>query len=283
VALIAVNAGLPRRRRCYIRGRAAAVSGADGTMTDPMLHTSSHPIVRLFHLVAALATLVGNLIPLYGVLYWDWDTFQLLMLYWTETAIIAFWTLRRLARLPVDQLGTMKINGVEKPATTRMMVGFFSVHAGGFILGHLLFLCVLFSGDWFKRPHPSGFLAELVTTHGVWIALALLFVGSWISFLSDIKPNYVVRIERWLQPNKFVAQAEPMKGGVGAIVGMLYLRIFIMQAAIIFGAMLSQKLGSIAPLLIMIGLKTLSDLALGAHAPSGKGLVFSSDNTTFKS
>jgi hypothetical protein len=252
-------------------------------MTDTVPTRPSHPILHLVHLVATVATLVGNLIPLYGVLYWDWDTFQLLMLYWMETAIIAFWTIRRLAKLPQDQLGTMKINGVEKPATTRMMVGFFSMHAGAFIFGHLLFLCVLFSGDWFKRVHTGGIVSELVTTNGVWIALALLFVGSWISFLIDIKPDYVVRIERWLQPNRFVPQAEPVKGGVGAIVGVLYLRIFIMQAAIIFGAMLAQKLGSIAPLLIMIGLKTLSDLAMGAHTPSGKGIEFSSNNMTFKS
>jgi hypothetical protein len=25
---------------------------------------------------------VGNVTPVYGVFYWQWDTFQLLMLYW---------------------------------------------------------------------------------------------------------------------------------------------------------------------------------------------------------
>jgi hypothetical protein len=252
-------------------------------MTDAVPTGSSPPILRLFHLVAATTTLAGNLIPLYGVLYWGWDTFQLLMLYWMETAIIAFWTVRRLARLPQDQLGTVKVNGVEKPATRRMLVGFFSLHAGAFILGHLLFLWVLFSGDWFKRVHAGGFVAELVTTNGVWIALALLFLASWLSFLIDIKPNYAVRIERWLHPNRLVPQAEPFKGGVGAIVGVLYLRIVIMQVAIIFGAMLAQKNGSVAPLLIVIGLKTLSDLAMGAHTPSSKGITFSANNMSFKS
>jgi hypothetical protein len=32
---------------------------------------------------------------LHGVLYWQWDTFQLLMLYWMETVVLAFWTLMR--------------------------------------------------------------------------------------------------------------------------------------------------------------------------------------------
>jgi hypothetical protein len=42
----------------------------------------------------------ANLIPLYGILYWQWDSFQLLMLYWMETVIIAFWTILGVARLP---------------------------------------------------------------------------------------------------------------------------------------------------------------------------------------
>ena len=54
-------------------------------------------IVRVFSVLFGLA---ANLIPLAGVLFWQWDTFQLLMLYWMETVIVAFWTIRRLARLP---------------------------------------------------------------------------------------------------------------------------------------------------------------------------------------
>jgi hypothetical protein len=42
---------------------------------------------------------VGNVTPLYGVFYWQWDTFQLLMLYWRETVILAFWILMRRALL----------------------------------------------------------------------------------------------------------------------------------------------------------------------------------------
>jgi hypothetical protein len=30
------------------------------------------------------------------------------MLYWMETVIIAFWTIRRIARLPASQLGTIR-------------------------------------------------------------------------------------------------------------------------------------------------------------------------------
>jgi Family of unknown function (DUF6498) len=284
MALIAVNAGLPPVACWYNRASWPATNSPeyrpDATMPDA---AQTPPLFRVLYGVAALITLVGNLIPLYGVLYWGWDTFQLLMLYWMETAIIAFWTMGRLAKLPQDQLGTMKVNGVERPATTKGLVGFFSLHAGGFILGHLLFLLLLFSGNWLQKPHPGGSLRELVTTNGVWIALLLLFVASWMSFLVDIKPSLVQRIENWLHPGRVVPQANPAKGGVGAIVGVLYMRIVIMQVAIIFGAMLAKSMSSLAPILIVIGLKTLVDLAMGPHAPTGKGVTFSSGDLTIES
>ncbi len=75
-----------------------------------------------------------------------------------------------------------------------------------------------------------------------------------------------------------------MDGGdaVGAIVGTLYIRIFIMQAAIIFGAMFAQRRGSLAPLLIVIGLKTLYDLGSAWRTSEGRGFEFTSGNTTYK-
>jgi Family of unknown function (DUF6498) len=39
---------------------------------------------------------------------WHWDAFILLMLYWLETAIVAFWTIVRIATMPRDALGSIK-------------------------------------------------------------------------------------------------------------------------------------------------------------------------------
>src|SRR5215211_5880481 len=88
---------------------------------------------RLLSVLLAIATLIGNLIPLYGVIYWQWDTFQLLMLYWTETAIIAGFTLLRLSKLSGPERGEITVNGKPQPATEFMLVGFFALHAGLFI------------------------------------------------------------------------------------------------------------------------------------------------------
>jgi hypothetical protein len=60
---------------------------------------------------------------------------------------------------------------------------------------------------------------------------------------------------------------EPRAGSdaVGSIAGGLFVRIFIMQAAIIFGGMLAKTYGSMAPLLIVIGCKTLFDMGAAAR------------------
>ena len=223
---------------------------------------------KVFAAGATLIALLGNLIPLAGVLFWGWDTFQLLMLYWTETVIVAFWTLMRIATLPARQLGTLTVNGVVRTATNLMMVGFFCLHAGMFIFVHLVFLLVLFSGAWFKKAHGvGGFFSELYLTNGVWVALLFMFVASWISFLLDRRSGQNADIES--TTDRAQADAKKPEGdAVGRVVGTLYARIVIMQFAIIFGGWWAMSAGSLAPLLLVIGLKTLFDLAAGAVAMS---------------
>src|SRR6266545_3735035 len=210
---------------------------------------------RVLSLLLALATLIGNLIPLYGVLYWQWDTFQLLMLYWMETAIIAGWTLLRLARLSDSERGEITVNGRPRPATEFMLVGFFAMHAGLFIFVHLVLLWAFFSWDWLKKVRGVGsFFFELFMANYVWVALLFMNVASGVSFLVD--------------------SAEPRRRSAGtggkatdpvfSIVGGLYALIVIMQVAIIFGAVISGMARSLAPLAIVIVLKTLVDVG-GSH------------------
>jgi hypothetical protein len=243
-------------------------------------------MIPAFRILSILIGLAANLIPLCGVLYWQWDTFQLLMLYWMETVIIAFWTIRRIARLPVQELGTMTVNGKVQAATRKMLCGFFTLHAGAFILVHLLFLWVLFSGEWLKKVHGfASFFDELFVANGLWLALIVMFVSGWISYLVSAAQGYPRAIERGLYPKKKVAPApEDANDTVGSIVGGLYVRIVIMQIAIIAGAIFARSYGSIAPLLIVIGFKTLADLAASIRGASGfEGMTLSTGDKTFKS
>jgi hypothetical protein len=211
---------------------------------------------------STLLALAGNLVPLGGVLYWGWDPFQLLMLYWMETVILAGWTMARIGVLPASELGTIKINGREQPGTNRVMVGFFSLHAGIFIGVHFLFLWLLFSDGWTKRVHgPVSFVRELVIESGAWIPLLFAFVAGLISFL----------IERQRAMASALAPDGKAEDRVGSVVGGLYGRIVVMQIAIIAGAWFAKEYGSKAPLLIVIALKTLFDLRLGGSLPFTAG------------
>jgi hypothetical protein len=220
-------------------------------------------MLRVLQLLSALVGLIANLIPLAGVLYWGWDTFQLLMLYWVETAILAFWTLMRLSQLSKDECGTLTVNGRVTQATPFSLVGFFSLHAGMFILVHLVFLWALFSDEWLKNVHSArDFFYGLFVAHGLWIGLLMMFVTHLVSFLVNPKP-----VPETTADGK---KSDP----VGSIVGGLYARIVIMQVAIIFGAWFSRSTGSMAPLLIVIGLKSLGEFAWSIRGgPTLKGGV----------
>ena len=235
------------------------------------------PAVGYTRFAATAITLVGNLVPLVGVLLWGWDTFQLLMLYWMETVIVAFWTLVRLANLPAQATGIGSVDPRERPWTNIALVGFFTLHAGIFILVHLIFLWTLFSGEWLKKVHgPGSFFYELLVANGLWMALLLFLIAGWVSFRAGARLEFQQRLEGKLQSTKIVEPAQNKAGGdtVGAVVGTLYTRIVVMQIAIIFGAWFAGAIGSLAPLLLVIGLKTIIDLGLGSYVPLIKDIKF---------
>ena len=82
-------------------------------------------------------------------------------------------------------------------------------------------------------------------------------------------PAFVDAFARWLHVALARSAAAPAGDAVGSVVGGLYLRIVIMQFAIIFGAMASLRYGTLAPLVIVIAFKTLIDLVTRLSAISG--------------
>ena len=106
-------------------------------------------------------------------------------------------------------------------------------------------------------------------------ALIAMFVSAWIRHLSGAPPTQTRAIEP--APGSMTPLAEEPQAGsdaVGAIAGGLLVRIFIMQAANIFGGMLAKAYGSMAPLLIVIGCKTLVDLGAAVRpSPAIKGMT----------
>src|SRR5262249_55153884 len=70
---------------------------------------------------STLLLIAANALPLVGVLYWGWDVFVLLVLYWMETAIIGFWMIVQIATLPLGGFGTVKINDRPVSSTAALL------------------------------------------------------------------------------------------------------------------------------------------------------------------
>ena len=125
--------------------------------------------------------LFGNIAPLIGVLFFDWNIGNVVILYWVENLVIGFWTL-------IKMLTARGSSGhpVALGATLFMCV-FFTVHYGMFCMGHGTFITVILGdssagGGFF--PFESMLRGNLITT-GVLIGTGLLFINYGISYATD--------------------------------------------------------------------------------------------------
>jgi hypothetical protein len=94
--------------------------------------------------------IVANLVPLAGVLLWDWDVFLLLLLFWCENVIIGIFGIARL----------IVAGKTESPVEGLILPVFFLVHYGGFMFGHFMVLFAMYSG----HVEEAGRLAHPRTT-----------------------------------------------------------------------------------------------------------------------
>jgi hypothetical protein len=111
--------------------------------------------------IALPALIAVNLLPLSGVLFFNWSVYEVLLLYWSENIIIGifnlarFWTLLRRQR-----------------DYSALLIGpFFCFHYGGFAFGHYVFLRAFFGpesdmGGDLSAMFTASFLALLVS-HGI--------------------------------------------------------------------------------------------------------------------
>jgi hypothetical protein len=208
---------------------------------------------------SALILLAANLVPLVGVIAWGWDAFVLLMLYWLETAVIAFWTIVRIATMPASALANLQIESKgNRPASPVGFAAFLTLHAGIFMGVHFLFLWELFAGEWSRRIHGvRAFVDQMVIGTGLWLPLLVLFVVRGAFILFDVARPALWRKLRLVEPKPASTQA--LGPGESMIFG-LYIRIFVMQATMIFGAWFALLAGTAGALAILILVKTALDL-----------------------
>lgn len=184
--------------------------------------------------LSLIALLAANLVPLIGVLAFDWAVGDVMLVYWAESAVIGFWNL-------------VKMWIVGRWAGLGLGL-FFVVHYGGFMAGHFVFLWTLFLTD---LPGAAGMedgVEDLAVLLGsLWYllpAVLALFVSHGISFFLN-----------------FIGRREYEARSVGEQMNAPYGRIIVMHLTILFGGMLTMFVENATPaLLLMIALKVIVDV-----------------------
>jgi len=185
---------------------------------------------------SALALIMANLVPLFGVLALDWDVAPIMVFYWAENLVVGFFNVLKMRRAQGSAAGSgTTLNG--RPVTDgdrRSMILFFIVHYGMFTLVHGLFVAIMFGARF------RGVFSELG------LALLFLTVSHGISY--------------W---RNFIGRGEYERVSFVGLFWRPYPRVIIMHITILLGGAWAQAKGSpIYALLVLVFLKTAIDLAL---------------------
>lgn len=183
---------------------------------------------------SALALVVANLVPLYGVLALGWKVSPILVFYWTENLVVGFFNVLKMSRAQgVIEAPNMTLNG--KPVTEasrKSLIIFFILHYGMFTLGHGVFIMALFN------PNRQNLFAELG------MAILVLSVSHGYSYRRN-----------------FIGRGEYLNASFARLFWQPYKRMIAMHLAIVLGGALAQSWGApLGALLVLVALKTLIDL-----------------------
>ncbi len=204
--------------------------------------------------ISLVALVVANVIPIYGVVVFGWDAFSIILLYWAENIVIGFYNILKIAfakaEHPILHLGKL------------FMIPFFTLHYGGFVGVHGLFIFAIFGKDKGSNLMGTGghswpcFLVFVQMLFNVirhcWMTIptnmkymiGVLFLSHGVSFVR----NYILAGE--------YLTAKPQE-----LMGKPYSRIMIMHIAIIAGGFMTAMMGSPAGVLIvLVVLKTILDI-----------------------
>lgn len=182
--------------------------------------------------LSAIALILANLVPMAGVLLFDWRVFDVLMLYWVENVIIGVVNVMRMAVCRDDRKW--------------FLIPFFMVHYGLFCFGHLVAVTGLFSDSVDSLQYFYGVPAGEWGRAPLWIAITTIAASHLFSFFSN-----------------FIGAGEYRRTTANELMQRPYGRIVVLHVAIIIGAVLIQWLGSpVGMLLVLVVAKIALDLQL---------------------
>jgi hypothetical protein len=180
---------------------------------------------------SGLALVAANMVPLVGVLFLGWDLSSVMVLFWAESAVIAFYTALKMAF--VGSIGAF------------FSIPFFVGHFGAFMAIHFLLIYMLFIRGTGAAPEPAVLETLRVIFTPLWISIAALFISHGISFVTN-----------------FIGRREYAATTMAALMTAPYNRIIVMQLALIFGGWIILLMKTPLPALaVLILVKTALDFS----------------------
>lgn len=196
------------------------------------------------HRASAFSLLAANGLPLLGVLLWDWNLFNVVVIYWAENVIIGLINILKLISCASSNLESKDLP--YKHGAKFFCVPFFAVHYGIFCLVHGVFVFVLLGGEDGGLDGLSGDWFELLLETGSLWAIVGLAMSHFFSFVR----NYLIG-------------GEYRRADLTTLMFQPYGRIIVLHLAILFGAFAIFLLGSPIWLLVLLVIgKTALDLAI---------------------
>lgn len=209
------------------------------------------------HSPTGIALLLANLFPLAGVLFWGWEVFPLMLLFWLENVVVGIFNLLRIL-LAGREAGPF--------ALKLFLIPFFTVHYGMFTLVHGIFVFALFGGVMFPDANPNPVSPEdlfegnwLVLESVVWQyhlqwAVLALFLSHGFSFVYN-----------------YLGKGEYRRTNLGQLMSAPYHRVIVLHVVILAGGFCTMLLGApILALALLVVLKTTVDLVAHQNEHAGK-------------
>lgn len=197
--------------------------------------------------------IVVNLISLYGIFFWNWDLFIILLLFWLENVVIGIINAIKLIIIRPDKIEfwIMKV----------FLLPFFCIHYGAFTAGHGFFILAFFGEQTaLMEKFDEGFSVFISEFYILLQEYSLVWVLSAIivSHVFSFVWNYIGRDE-WRSTDP---QKQMMKP---------YLRVAVLHVLVILSGFLVAALSAPTFLLVLIVLlKIVLDVILHLRSHTDK-------------
>lgn len=189
-----------------------------------------------------ICLIAANMIPLIGVVFWEWYVFDVMLLFWLENVIIGLFNILKMSAWTIRTGFYLAIP----------LIAFFALHYGGFTFGHFIFLMTLFGGVSPGEHLGTEFFMTRpeFQTWGFYMAVLGLFASHLFSFCVNFLGRGQIK-----QTNAFDLMFAP------------YGRVMMLHVTLLIGGVAAQILKQpVWAMILLVWLKIAFDLR--AHRKS---------------